>query len=154
MKKAREEMPPIEAILNLQDMEDLAEKVLSRTGWAYYRSAADSEDCESSGVLPEIDVVIEVAVRFSGVREADRAPRPSFQRIETTKNPGNGITSDLECKSAERSFPHSSQSDETRSWNTASGMQGRRTRRRPCSDIMSPCPSISHPQRWPSWVIL
>jgi hypothetical protein len=39
-------MPPIESILNLQDMEDLAEKVMSRTGWAYYRSAADLEDCE------------------------------------------------------------------------------------------------------------
>jgi hypothetical protein len=33
--------------LNLQDMEDLAQKVLSRTGWAYYRSAADDEDCKS-----------------------------------------------------------------------------------------------------------
>lgn len=43
-------MPPIEAILNLQDMEDLAEKVMSRQGWAYYRSAADAEDCESSEV--------------------------------------------------------------------------------------------------------
>lgn len=47
VKKAREEMPSIESILNLQDMEDLAQKVLSRTGWAYYRSAADDEDCES-----------------------------------------------------------------------------------------------------------
>ena len=46
VRQARENMPPIESILNLQDMEDLAEKVLSRTGWAYYRSASDLEDCE------------------------------------------------------------------------------------------------------------
>ena len=51
VREARENMPPIESILNLQDMEDLAEKVLSRTGWGYYRSAADLEDCESARSL-------------------------------------------------------------------------------------------------------
>ncbi|KAG7544244.1 hypothetical protein FFLO_03357 [Filobasidium floriforme] len=44
VKKAREEMPPIDSILLLQDMEDLAEKVMSKTGWGYYRSASDTED--------------------------------------------------------------------------------------------------------------
>lgn len=60
VKKAREEMPPIDSILLLQDMEDLAEKVMSKTGWGYYRSASDTEDCKSrakvlaSGVLEVI----------------------------------------------------------------------------------------------------
>ncbi|KAH8798451.1 putative cytochrome b2, mitochondrial precursor (L-lactate ferricytochrome C oxidoreductase) [Flagelloscypha sp. PMI_526] len=42
VQKARENMPPITSILTLQDMEDLAQKVLSETAWAYYRSDADS----------------------------------------------------------------------------------------------------------------
>ena len=32
-------MPPLEGMINLQDFEELAEKVLSKTAWAYYRSA-------------------------------------------------------------------------------------------------------------------
>ncbi|KAI5449746.1 hypothetical protein NCC49_004111 [Naganishia albida] len=44
VRNAREEMPPVDAMLNLQDFEELAEKVLSKTAWAYYRSAADSEE--------------------------------------------------------------------------------------------------------------
>lgn len=39
VRNAREEMPPVDAMLNLQDFEELAEKVLSKTAWAYYRSA-------------------------------------------------------------------------------------------------------------------
>ncbi len=39
-------MPPLESMINLYDFEQLAEKVLSRTGWAYYRSAANGEDSE------------------------------------------------------------------------------------------------------------
>src|ERR1700749_3925273 len=42
-KAARELMPVAENILLLQDFEDWAEQVLSRTAWAYYRSAADED---------------------------------------------------------------------------------------------------------------
>ena len=34
--------PPVEACVNLEDFEVLAEKVLSKTAWAYYRSAGES----------------------------------------------------------------------------------------------------------------
>ncbi|KAJ9093821.1 hypothetical protein QFC20_007034 [Naganishia adeliensis] len=39
VRNAREEMPPLEGMIDLQDFEELAEKVLSKTAWAYYRSA-------------------------------------------------------------------------------------------------------------------
>jgi L-lactate dehydrogenase (cytochrome) len=44
IRNAREEMPPIDAMINLYDFEIEAEKVLSKTAWAYYRSAANGED--------------------------------------------------------------------------------------------------------------
>lgn len=44
MRNAREDMPPLDAIINLTDIADVAEKVLSKTAWNYYRSAADSEE--------------------------------------------------------------------------------------------------------------
>ncbi|CDZ97051.1 l-mandelate dehydrogenase [Phaffia rhodozyma] len=43
VKKAREEMKPIEDIINLEDIEQEARKVLGRTAWAYYHSAGDDE---------------------------------------------------------------------------------------------------------------
>ncbi|WWD01546.1 hypothetical protein V866_008491 [Kwoniella sp. B9012] len=42
--EARKRLPPVDAMLLLQDFEDWGEKVLSGTAWAYYRSAADSEN--------------------------------------------------------------------------------------------------------------
>ncbi|CAI6094090.1 unnamed protein product [Clonostachys chloroleuca] len=42
-QEARENMPPAENMVMVQDFEDWAEKVLSETAWAYYRSAADEE---------------------------------------------------------------------------------------------------------------
>lgn len=42
-QEAREEMPPPQDLLLLQDFESWAERVLSRTAWSYYRSAADEE---------------------------------------------------------------------------------------------------------------
>lgn len=39
VRAAREDMPALDSLVNLQDFEELAEKVLSRTAWAYYRSA-------------------------------------------------------------------------------------------------------------------
>ena len=59
MKKAREEMPPIDSILLLQDMEDLAEKVMSKTGWGYYRSASDTEDCEPRAEVSAPGVLVD-----------------------------------------------------------------------------------------------
>ncbi|KZT70521.1 hypothetical protein DAEQUDRAFT_725456 [Daedalea quercina L-15889] len=41
--EAREKLPPPSAAINLHDIEILAEKVLTRTAWAYYRSTADDE---------------------------------------------------------------------------------------------------------------
>jgi L-lactate dehydrogenase (cytochrome) len=46
--EAREEMPVASNMLLVQDFERWAERVLSTTAWAYYRSAADEEaskDC-------------------------------------------------------------------------------------------------------------
>jgi L-lactate dehydrogenase (cytochrome) len=40
---AREGMPSVESMHLLQDFETWAERVLSDTAWAYYRSAADEE---------------------------------------------------------------------------------------------------------------
>lgn len=41
--KAREDMPPASSMLLITDFEFWAERVLSTTAWAYYRSAADEE---------------------------------------------------------------------------------------------------------------
>jgi L-lactate dehydrogenase (cytochrome) len=45
-QQARENMPPAENMVMVQDFEDWAQKVLSETAWAYYRSAADEEMSE------------------------------------------------------------------------------------------------------------
>lgn len=41
--EARSHLPSLDSMLLLSDFEDWAEKVLSPTAWAYYKSAADSE---------------------------------------------------------------------------------------------------------------
>lgn len=41
--EAREEMPPASSMLLIKDFEYWAERVLSTTAWAYYRSASDEE---------------------------------------------------------------------------------------------------------------
>ncbi|KAL1411243.1 hypothetical protein Q8F55_002194 [Vanrija albida] len=43
IEAARALLPPIDSMHLLDDFEEWAEKVLSNTGWAYYKSAADSE---------------------------------------------------------------------------------------------------------------
>ncbi|KAL7419080.1 hypothetical protein Q5752_005916 [Cryptotrichosporon argae] len=43
IEQARKSLPPADAMLLLSDFEVWAEKVLSGTGWNYYKSAADSE---------------------------------------------------------------------------------------------------------------
>lgn len=40
---ARAQLPPAEAMLMVDDFEEWAERVLSATGWNYYKSAADTE---------------------------------------------------------------------------------------------------------------
>lgn len=40
---ARKQMPSVQSLLLLQDFETWAERVLSGTAWAYYRSASDEE---------------------------------------------------------------------------------------------------------------
>jgi len=45
-QEARDEMPAAEDMLLVDDFESWAEKVLSNTAWAYYRSAADYENSE------------------------------------------------------------------------------------------------------------
>ncbi|VDB85366.1 unnamed protein product [Peniophora sp. CBMAI 1063] len=44
MKAARDALPPVQAVLNLAEIEALAEGVLSATAWGYYRSAGDDEN--------------------------------------------------------------------------------------------------------------
>ncbi|TFK55458.1 hypothetical protein OE88DRAFT_1621132 [Heliocybe sulcata] len=44
--KARASLPPPSAAINIQDIEELAQQVLSTQAWAYYRSAADHENCK------------------------------------------------------------------------------------------------------------
>jgi L-lactate dehydrogenase (cytochrome) len=43
IRNAREQMPPLDAMINLYDFEIEAEKVLSKTAWAYYRSAGEHD---------------------------------------------------------------------------------------------------------------
>ncbi|OCH92207.1 hypothetical protein OBBRIDRAFT_751950 [Obba rivulosa] len=42
--EARSTLPPPTAALNLSDIEEFAEKVMTATAWAYYRSTADDEN--------------------------------------------------------------------------------------------------------------
>jgi hypothetical protein len=51
---ARDEMPSVESMLLLQDFETWAERVLSNTAWAYYRSATDEERSKLSLLLSNI----------------------------------------------------------------------------------------------------
>ncbi|WVF71747.1 hypothetical protein IAT40_006555 [Kwoniella sp. CBS 6097] len=43
IEQARKEMPPVDAMLLVDDFEQWGEKVLSGTAWNYYKSAADRE---------------------------------------------------------------------------------------------------------------
>lgn len=43
VKKARENLPPLSSIVNLDDMEEVAKSVLSSIAWSYYFSSADGE---------------------------------------------------------------------------------------------------------------
>jgi L-lactate dehydrogenase (cytochrome) len=42
-RAAREIMPPAQSMMLLRDFEEWAQRVLSETAWAYYRSASDEE---------------------------------------------------------------------------------------------------------------
>lgn len=41
--EARAKLPPLSHVLNLNEFEELAQGVLNKTAWSYYRSAADDE---------------------------------------------------------------------------------------------------------------
>lgn len=41
IKEARKSLPPVDAMLLLQDFEDWGQRILSGTAWAYYRSAGE-----------------------------------------------------------------------------------------------------------------
>ncbi|CAE6491872.1 unnamed protein product [Rhizoctonia solani] len=49
--KARSQLPPLSHVLNLNEFEELAQKVLSKTAWSYYRSAADDEYAHMNNAL-------------------------------------------------------------------------------------------------------
>ncbi|KAF8760162.1 Xylitol dehydrogenase [Rhizoctonia solani] len=48
---ARAKLPPLSHVLNLNEFEELAETVLSKTAWSYYRSAADDEYAHMNNAL-------------------------------------------------------------------------------------------------------
>ncbi|GAB1519922.1 hypothetical protein RhiTH_002993 [Rhizoctonia solani] len=48
---ARAKLPPLSYVLNLNEFEELAETVLSKTAWSYYRSAADDEYAHMNNAL-------------------------------------------------------------------------------------------------------
>ncbi|KAG8715750.1 Cytochrome b2, mitochondrial precursor [Ceratobasidium sp. 423] len=49
--KARAKLPPLSHVLNLNEFEELAQTVLSKTAWSYYRSAADDEYAHMNNAL-------------------------------------------------------------------------------------------------------
>ncbi|CAE6482604.1 unnamed protein product [Rhizoctonia solani] len=48
---ARAKLPPLSHVLNLNEFEELAQTVLSKTAWSYYRSAADDEYAHMNNAL-------------------------------------------------------------------------------------------------------
>ncbi|CAE6537965.1 unnamed protein product [Rhizoctonia solani] len=48
---ARAKLPPLSQVLNLNEFEELAQTVLSKTAWSYYRSAADDEYAHVNNAL-------------------------------------------------------------------------------------------------------
>ena len=51
VREARENLPPIGAMVSLKDFEDLAVHVLPNTAFAYYASAGDDENSKCSLAL-------------------------------------------------------------------------------------------------------
>ncbi|KAG8690691.1 Cytochrome b2, mitochondrial precursor [Ceratobasidium sp. 423] len=49
--KARARLPPLSHVLNLNEFEELAQTVLSKTTWSFYRSAADDEYAHMNNAL-------------------------------------------------------------------------------------------------------
>ncbi|KAF8607785.1 hypothetical protein BDV93DRAFT_279525 [Ceratobasidium sp. AG-I] len=49
--EARAKLPPLSHVLNLNEFEELAQGVLNKTAWAYYRSAADDEFAHMNNAL-------------------------------------------------------------------------------------------------------
>ncbi|CAG9995903.1 unnamed protein product [Clonostachys byssicola] len=92
-QEARENMPPAENMVMVQDFEDWAQKVLSETAWAYYRSAADEEMSEFLAALVDGArrfVLTMALVAFTENRDALR--RYFFRPRILQKNSTEGIT--------------------------------------------------------------
>ncbi|QRV72946.1 FMN-dependent alpha-hydroxy acid dehydrogenase [Ceratobasidium sp. AG-Ba] len=49
--EARAKLPPLSHVLNLNEFEELAQGVLNKTAWSYYRSAADDEFAHMNNAL-------------------------------------------------------------------------------------------------------
>lgn len=52
-RNAREEMPPLGSMVMIPDFEKVAEKVLSETAWAYYKSACEFSSAITSNGLTQ-----------------------------------------------------------------------------------------------------
>ncbi|KAG9052599.1 Cytochrome b2, mitochondrial precursor [Serendipita sp. 407] len=121
IKRAREAIPPVAAMVNLYDFEKIAKKVLSNTAWAYYSSAAEDEAshannlnsfkrywfrprvmrAESERIIRQIDdlgfkgIMLTVDAPVLGKRERDIRNRPPVSDDET---PGGkrGVSANLD----------------------------------------------------------
>lgn len=60
-RAAREIMPPAQSMLLLRDFEEWAQRVLSETAWAYYRSASDEEHSTLVVVTNILSSKVEIA---------------------------------------------------------------------------------------------
>lgn len=60
-RAAREIMPPAQSMLLLRDFEEWAQRVLSQTAWAYYRSASDEEHSTLVVVTNILSSEVEIA---------------------------------------------------------------------------------------------
>jgi hypothetical protein len=104
VRAAREDLPPVDACVNLEDFERLAEGVLSGTAWAYYRSAGGSALSLGSWRLRGYaDLVFWwmqlIVRRVSTVEELESGVLMAFEQHSiTTKPHGNDTFSVRGCK--------------------------------------------------------
>ena len=86
MAEARKTLPSVDGMLLLDDFEHWAERVMSGTAWAYYRSAADREicGCLGGGMNP--------ADRIPAAAENQDAFRRYYFRPRLLRNVSEGST--------------------------------------------------------------
>ncbi|KAG8818680.1 Cytochrome b2, mitochondrial precursor [Serendipita sp. 401] len=106
IKRAREAIPPVAAMVNLYDFEEIAKKVLSNTAWAYYSSAAEDEASHANNLnsfkrywfrprVMRAGIMLTVDAPVLGKRERDIRNRPPVSDDET---PGGkrGVSANLD----------------------------------------------------------